>query len=351
MSMRSLATTGLGVAACSLVLGACLHHGETSEYPMNADGGASQSSDMGGTPHATAGTLTVLAAGQTSPFVLAIDRTSVYWANWGTGSANSGSVMKVGLDGGPVTTLADAQYSPGGIAVDATGVYWSSNGEVQKVPLAGGTATVVATGFINDDIAVGPSGVYGTDTTDAPVSAPLSGDGGAATRLAPGLGNSNTYGIAVYGPNLYWTEFSNTDEVLKVSLSGGEPTVLAKGQVPFGVAVDEKNVYWIDGGNTPSGGRVMKVSVDGSYAVTLASGIADPTGIAIDATNAYVTTGFHSDGPGSILRVPLAGGQVTTLATGLSGPAGIAVDTTSVYWTNLGGEEKGAGTIMKLTPK
>jgi hypothetical protein len=298
------------------------------------------------TPFATVGTLVTLASGQISPYVLAVDTTSVYWADWGTGSAQGdGSINKVSIGGGALTTLASGQRMPGGVAVDSTSVYWSGVNAVYKVPLAGGTPVLVATGFTNDNIAVGPSGVYGTSGNDAPVSAPLQG-GGAATVLAPGTGQ-NTYGITVDSTSLYWTDFSDPGIVSKVPLAGGQATQLATGHVAEGIAVDATSVYWVNAAGMNSG-SLMKVPLNGGTPITLATG-SFGGGLAIDNENAYVTAGSPG-GIGWIVKVPLRGGSITTLAGGLNEPHGIAVDATSVYWTTLGATPDG-GTIMKLTPK
>ena len=66
------------------------------------------------------GAPTPLASGQNTPYDIAVDGTSVYWTDPG-----SGTVMKVPLGGGSPTTLASGLPGPGRIAVDGTSVYWT----------------------------------------------------------------------------------------------------------------------------------------------------------------------------------------------------------------------------------
>ncbi|MBK7585069.1 MAG: hypothetical protein IPI67_33385 [Myxococcales bacterium] len=74
-----------------------------------------------------------LASGQTTPWYIVVDATSVYWTTY----TWPGSVMKVDLGGGTPVTLASGQNFPIGVAVDATSLYWvggdSTPGVVMKL--------------------------------------------------------------------------------------------------------------------------------------------------------------------------------------------------------------------------
>jgi hypothetical protein len=88
--------------------------------------------------------LTALISGQTSPYGLALDSTNIYWTS-------GASVMKAHLDGSGAVPLAPNEAGPLNIAIDGTNVYFTSpgngsGGTVKKVPIAGGTATVLASG-------------------------------------------------------------------------------------------------------------------------------------------------------------------------------------------------------------
>lgn len=283
---------------------------------------------------------------------IALDASNVYWGNNGTSGRYRGSIMKVPIVGGTATPIW-AAMAVGGIAVNSTNLYWSSLGlddaaftpALYGASLAGASTALLAAGFINDPIAVGPRGVYGTGAVDGGVTlvtCPLAG--GPMTALVPASDLQQTfasYGIAVDASSVYWTSFASPSAVMKVPLSGGHPTILAKApDAALGLAVDDTNVYWV----TQS--AVMTVPTNGGASITLAT-TQGGFGIALDATNVYWTD--HGN-PGSVSRVAKMGGATTVLVTGLPAPAGIAVDATSVYWANQG-DSVADGSIMKLTPK
>ena len=82
------------------------------------------------------GALSTLAVGGGGVFYIAIDATSVYFAN-----EYAGTLLKAPLDGdgGQTVTLATGRSSPAAIAVDGTGVYWADfNGSaILQAPLSG----------------------------------------------------------------------------------------------------------------------------------------------------------------------------------------------------------------------
>jgi hypothetical protein len=321
--------------------------GPVNDGPRNsqAAGGASGGITAGGASPPEG--LVTLASGQPSPYTLAIDGDSVYWANDGAQNDGDVSVAKVPLGGGAVTALVSGVRSPNGIAVDRSRVYFCGLGadsvQLLSVPLAGGPLSVVATGFTNDPITIGPLGVYGSGPGRI-LAAPLTG--GAARPVVPDgtldPSSFETYGIAVDAHSVYWTMFGDPMSVMQAPLGGGPAKTLTSAAGPGeGLAVDADAIYFA------TGRGIMKVPLTGGTTTVLSSWPA--AGIAIDTAYVYFTNFDAAEG--AVRKVAKSGGATITLATGQLLPWGIAVDATSVYWTDAGGDSAATGTIMKLTPK
>lgn len=217
-----------------------------------------------------------------------------------------GDASVCGVCGAPcdaVSALATAQHAIQLLAVGATNIYWTTDvgasmnvGTLMKMPIAGGTPTMLATG-------VGQVAALAIDATHA-----------------------------------YWTTYSATAAVMKVDLGGGTPVTLASDQAgPRAIAVDATHVYWATEGADVLSGTLMKVPLAGGTPIELIAGpTIRPTAIAVDATSVYWTN-FIPGAPGptsAVMKVPLAGGQATRLVSGSMQLTGIAVDATNLYWVN-----------------
>jgi hypothetical protein len=158
-----------------------------------------------------------VAAGQNSPWLLALDGTFVYWTN-----LDGPSVMRALKDGTAAPqTVASATGAAWGIAVDDTSVYWRD----------------------------GAKGVPGRVMK-------VGKDGSNPQQLATTAGEGPRF-LAIDDTNVFWTSGDNTNgSVLTAAKDGTDLMELAVSQAgPRGIAVDESNVYWTN----YSGATVMKV--------------------------------------------------------------------------------------------
>jgi hypothetical protein len=269
------------------------------------------------------------------PWYIALDSSFVYWAD-----AKSGDIMEVSIDGGASTRLVSYAIIPdsaaqGMLAVDATNLYWSEyESGILTIPLAGGKVTSVASGEA-DAIAVDDRGVFWVDDSGSVDDVSL--HGGPSYELVPAgpyAPSGTLAGIALDGTSVYWTDQSGGGRVMKVPLTGGEPTVLARGGQPTFIAVSGTNVVWTDLYSV-----LLTVPISGGAKRTLVSDLGDCESIAVDDTSVYWTA------DGAVMKVPIAGGSPTTLVSGAT-PAGIAVDGTSVYYLDY--DEHA---VVKVTPK
>jgi hypothetical protein len=163
--------------------------------------------------------------------------------------------------GGTPVTIATGSTFPSGIATDGINVYWSeyaTPGAVRKVPVDGGTPTILGSNVNNIGIAIDPTStnVFWGESISSNSGkidlAPI--NGGATTSLVSGL--NNVWDVATDGTSVFWVENRTAGVVSQVALSGGPPSTLGSNLVePVALAVDATNVYWIErnGGGQAAG--------------------------------------------------------------------------------------------------
>lgn len=191
------------------------------------------------------------------------DATHVYF-----GDAEGQKILKLPLAGGTATVLATAAGTPEYLALDAGNVYWTggkATNKVYKVAKAGGTVKVLAaTESEPTGIAVNAAHVYWASTGDGGLyRVPLAG--GAKTKVFQG---GSLAGLALRGNILFSTDTGHNRCVNAHNLSTGRTTVLALNQrFAMGVAAPSpgKDVFWVNGGDYDFEGSIVAYAGAGTF--------------------------------------------------------------------------------------
>jgi hypothetical protein len=272
---------------------------------------------------------------------LAIDATNIYFT---TAILTSGQVGSVPKSGGNPKIIAMSQDRPTSIAVDATTLYWANAGpagEIVALPLGSNSLLLLSNGEAGlASIALDTTTVYYTEVgaggpTGGSVKS-VSKTGMVGQVLATGLNLPRE--IAVDATNVYFTS-QVAGDVYKMPIAPpGTPTVIASGQTGVrGIALDATRVYWANSGNgAVGGGSIMFLSKVGASTMpnTVVSNLTVPWLVALDTADIYWT---ESRATGDIAKAPqTANATKTVVVPNQATPFCIAVDANSVYWTASG---------------
>lgn len=196
----------------------------------------------------------------------------------------AGLPLRADLDGNNEVVVAQVLARP--LAVDATHLYFANNNNVQRVPLAGGPAQVIAMGFdASYELTLDAMRVYWS-SADTVESVAKDGTG----RLTLAIGQGYASGLASDGVHLFWLDH-NACAIRRVPVGGGpEQTLWQNDPKDLGVcvggtteiALDDKYVYW--GGNS-----VQRLAKTGGARELIADGDAVRVvrDIEVDDTHVY----------------------------------------------------------------
>lgn len=219
------------------------------------------------------GTPTNLSGGQ-GGLDIAISGSTLFWSNnYSSGAPQAGRLMTCSLASGCAATTmaftsndvddAGTPLQPIGVAVDATSVYWADYGAglVMSANQNGSGMRTLATGqVLVRDLVVDATNVYWVNYQPATVSeCAIAGCNGTPTVLYT-QSTGNTGSIAVDATDVYFT----TDKaVMKCAIGGcnGTPTVLVSSSDPntyfTDITVDGTTIYWLDASHGTNTGRLL----------------------------------------------------------------------------------------------
>ena len=232
-----------------------------------------------------------LANHQDLPSAIAVDATDAYFML-------SDALMKVPLAGGPavqVSPAEDASYAT--IALDSTNVYWTNYvnaGSAMLIPKAGGPATTLDTGidYPSGIVVQGGSIYWAVMESNEIKTAPIAG--GPATVFASGQ-NAVRSGLAADSTYLYWiTEGDFPNHLVKAPLAGGAPVDVAlspgDASTPQSLIIDATHAYFIDANTSNCGLAKVELATGAVSSIPLGGSIGCPIFLAADAANIYYTS-------------------------------------------------------------
>jgi len=301
-------------------------------------GSAGAAGGAAGAGGGSAKTPVVLASKVDRPCAVAVDDSTVYWANY------LGSINKVDKNGGtPAELVANASSST--LLLDAGNIYYCNSGDIYKVPTGGGTPVVVADldkGGFCDSIARDATHLYwvyysyqGTASSGAVMRVPVEG---GAPEIVEAVADS-LYAVAVDDANVYWTQPGGLRSKAK---AGGTVNSLASGTGFINAPITRNATDLFFRGSANALYRLPKA---GGAPTKLAANVGLVMTLAVDSDHLYST---NNDPGGAVARVPLSGGTQETIATDPEGVRGLALDATHVYWTVMGPFNEPLGSILKV---
>lgn len=231
---------------------------------------------------------------------LALDESHVYFST-------GGAVRRVMRGGGAVETLAMDLDQVSELAVDQSSVYWAEQsaspawrGRVAKVAKGGGSLRVLAESVRAVGVAVDGPDLYYLVSDAGPAAHGIfrtSLEGGPATKVyASGIAGRR---LLANGTHLFALLYNAVVRVDKQS--GAAVTFAGRSVGGNSLALDDGHVYWTvlgyDGGRPDplEGGRLLKAPQAGGAVTDFANCLTKPTALGIDASHVYWSQGYTGE--------------------------------------------------------
>jgi hypothetical protein len=219
---------------------------------------------------------------------------TVFWSNFGSGSAANGSIVSLPLLGGTPSTIASGQWTPQGIAADDTYVFWADTATSQLVrsTLSGSSSTTLSTGAntLPTPVAVGGGKVYWGDDVASGMGAIDSSPESSLTIDPVQSGQATPWAFARDATYLYWVDYVNPGAVWQFTLNGGAKQQLASNEdMPIRIVSDAASAFWIDEGSAGDG-KLVEWNVSANTSTDRATGLNQPSALAMDSSAVYFAT-------------------------------------------------------------
>jgi len=281
---------------------------------------------------AGSGTIQSLGSGFSQPFAVAVDGAGNVYV-----SDNANSLIKKIIPGNSTPVVIGTGFSnPRGVAVDAAGNVFVAdirNNAVKEILAADGSTITIATGFNQPSgvAADGAGNVYVTDSGNSRVMK-IGPTGGyfMGPVLPRGLSFNGTTGVISGTPTAFSAATNYTVTAYNTSGKSSATLNIAVNGPP-GISYSATQTYTTNTAITPllpfNSGSPIAALAYSSSAVSVGSGIMEPTDVATDAAgNLYVADIVASH----VIKIPAFGSPVFLGA--FNAPLGVAVDATgNVY--------------------
>jgi hypothetical protein len=254
------------------------------------------------------------------PESLALASGAAFWSD-----PRANTITKLTLADGGVSPLVSGQS--GQLVTDGVFVYFATSTDLRRVPVGGGTPSVLAPNLQLHDFTLHNDTLFGVGTHSGqftPCAVKIADDTGAVTNLA--CNNDFVGPVAVDGTSLF---AAGNSTIYSIPVAGGTPKPLVLGESASHLAAANGQLYWTV---TQSTATVKTMPESGGCPTTLFSAPGSSGQLAVDDAKVY----FTSNASGQLFAVPRDGGAASFVPqTQNAPPFAVQVRGDQLFWTQI----------------